>query len=178
MDLHPWTAPGSRPPQAAAGQSLTPYAHRLDRSAWTVDQVGPAAVLRVGELERAAACEALAEHFAAGRLDPAELDDRLARAMAARSQNDLRALFVDLGPRRGVPDAVPPPDPPVRAQGGASGAVAVSLLVISLLLAGGMLLVLGAYNPALFLAALVGGTATAVGGSCVTVLAQAAWRRR
>jgi hypothetical protein len=98
--------------------------------------------------------------------------------MASRSQNDLRALFVDLGPRRSVPDAGPPADPPERAPVRPSGALAVSLLVLSLLLAGGMLLVLGAYNPALFLAALVGGTATAVGGSCVTVLAQAAWRRR
>jgi hypothetical protein len=40
-----------------------------------------------------------------------------------------------------------------------------------------MLLVLGAYNPALFLAALVGGTATAVAGACVTSLGQAARRR-
>jgi hypothetical protein len=175
VDPHPWTELGSHPPQGAAGQSLTPYAHR---SASAFDQVGPGAGLRVGERERAAACDALAEHFAAGRLDPAELDDRLARAMAARTQNDLRALFVDLGPRRSVPDVVPPTHPPERAPGGASGAVAVSLLVMSLLLAGGMLLVLGAYNPALFLAALVGGTATAVGGSCVTVLALAAWRRR
>ena len=73
---------------------------------WTWGRLWPLdadAAFRVGEVERAAACDALAEHFAAGRLDPAELDDRLARAMAARSQGDLRVLFSDLRPRRAAP---------------------------------------------------------------------------
>lgn len=133
---------------------------------------------RVGEAERATACEALADHFAAGRLDPAELDDRLARAVAARSQADLRVLFADLGPRRPAPTTVPVPAPDGRARSRALVPVLTSLLVVSLLLAGWMLLALGVRDFGLFVAALVGGTATAVAGSCATVLARAALHRR
>ena len=146
-----------------------------------VDALDPEPSFRVGEAERAAACDALAEHFAAGRLDPAELDDRLARAVAARSHADLHVLFADLRPRRAVPDAAPGPAEPAtvpRAAGGAAVPALVSLLVLCLLLAGGMLVVLGAYNGALFLAALVGGTATAVAGGCVVAVGQATLRRR
>ena len=143
--------------------------------------VDPAPSFRVGEAERAAACDALAEHFAAGRLDPAELDDRLARAVAARSQADLHVLFADLRPRRTVPDPAPDPDlatPVPRGVGGAAVPALVATLVLCLLLAGGMLVLLGAYSPALFLAALVGGTATAVAGGCVTAIGRATLRRR
>jgi hypothetical protein len=144
--------------------------------------VGPDPAFRVGDAERAAACDALAEHFAAGRLDPAELEDRLGRAMAARSQADLGVLFRDLQPRRPVPAApgATTAGDQVAQRGGARPAVPflVSLVVLSLMLAGGMLMVLGAYNGALFLAALVGGTATAVAGGCVTAIGQATLRRR
>lgn len=163
---------------AAPGRTLTPYVYLAPRAGWEPLPAEPEPVRRVGERERATACDALAEHFAAGRLDPAELDERLARAVAARTQADLRALFADLGPRRPAPGAereVAPAEPrPLRLL----APVAVPLLVLSLMLAGGMLVVLGAVNPALFLAALVGGTATAVAGGCATVLTQAAWRRR
>jgi hypothetical protein len=133
---------------------------------------------RVGELERAAACDALAEHFAAGRLDPAELEDRLARAVGARTQADLQVLFRDLRPRRTAPAASA--DQPDDKNPGARTSVPllVSLLVLCLMLAGGMLAVLGAYNGALFVAALVGGTATAVAGGCVTAIGLATLRRR
>lgn len=136
------------------------------------------AVFRVGDLERSAACDALAEHYAAGRLDPAELEDRLARAMAARSQGDLRVLFTDLRPRRTVPAAVRS-EVPVESSGrDAARPVVAAVMVLALLLAGGMLMLLGAVDAALALAALVGGTATAVAGACATLLVQAASRRR
>jgi len=162
---------------------LTPYTGRpsYGRPVTPLRAVEPETALRVGELERATACDALAEHFAAGRLDPAELDDRLARAMAARSRDDLRALFADLGPRRTPAAAEPEPVGTVRPEprsGSDLAPVLATVVVLSLLLAGGMLLVLGAYNPALFVAALVGGTATAVAGGCVTTLARATLRRR
>lgn len=158
-------------------QPPTPYTRLPLRSARPLVAVDPEPTFRVGEVERATACDALAEHFAAGRLDPAELDDRLARALAARSHGDLRVLFSDLRPRRGVPDAPAAPPAPERVPGLAVPML-VSLLVLSLLLAGGMLLVLEAYSPALFFAALVGGTATAVAGGCVTALGRATSRRR
>ena len=172
MDLHP-----------------TPYTARPLRApgtpAWADSPaaLGPGPAHRVGDLERAAACDALADHFAAGRLDPAELDDRLARAMAARSQADLRVLFLDLGPRRPVPAASPGPsepsgsDGPDARPGGAAVPLLTSVLVLCLLLAGGMLLALGAYDPALLVAAVVGGTATAVAGGCVTAIGRGVHRR-
>jgi hypothetical protein len=152
----------------------TPDPYRLVRPS---RPVADEPAFRVGEVERAAACDALAEHFAAGRLDPAELDDRLARAVGARSQADLQALFLDLRPRRRVPDTAEP-QPGERPGARAAVPFLVSVLVLCLLLAGGLLMVLGAYNPALFVAALVGGTATAVAGGCVTAIGQATLRRR
>jgi hypothetical protein len=161
-------------------QLPTPYTRRPSPVV-RLAPVGTEPTFRVGELERAAACDALAEHFAAGRLDPAELDDRLAAAVAARTQADLRALFRDLRPRRAAPDPVAEPSAEGVVEPGRSALAVpalVSVLVLCLLLAGGMLLVLGAYNPALFVAALVGGTAAAVGGGCLTAIGRATLRRR
>ncbi len=61
--------------------------------------------LRVSDAEREAVADRLAEHFAAGRLDQAEFDDRVGRAMSARTRVDLRGLFADLS-ETGAP-AVP-----------------------------------------------------------------------
>ena len=61
--------------------------------------------LRVSDAEREAVRGRLAEHFAAGRLDQAEFDDRVGRAMSARTRGDLRGLFADLS-ETGAP-AVP-----------------------------------------------------------------------
>ena len=52
--------------------------------------------LRVSDAEREAVSGRLAEHFAAGRLDQAEFDDRARRAMSAKTRADLRGLFADL----------------------------------------------------------------------------------
>jgi GntR family transcriptional regulator len=61
--------------------------------------------LRVSDAEREAATSRLAEHFAAGRLDQAELDDRVGRAVSAKTRADLSGLFTDLS-ETGAP-AVP-----------------------------------------------------------------------
>ena len=52
--------------------------------------------VRVSDAEREAVRGRLAEHFAAGRLDQAEFEDRAGRAMRARTRGDLRGLFADL----------------------------------------------------------------------------------
>jgi hypothetical protein len=52
--------------------------------------------MRVGDAEREAAASELREHFASGRLDQDELNERLDRAFAARTRGDLNALFTDL----------------------------------------------------------------------------------
>ena len=61
--------------------------------------------LRVSDAEREAATGRLAEHFAAGRLDQAEFDDRVTRAMSAKTRADLSGLVTDLS-ETGAP-AVP-----------------------------------------------------------------------
>ena len=61
--------------------------------------------LRVSDAERQAVADRLAEHFGEGRLDQAEFDDRIGRAMSAKTRADLSGLFDDL-PETGAP-AVP-----------------------------------------------------------------------
>ncbi len=52
--------------------------------------------LRIGTAEREAAGQALDAHLQAGRLDAEEYGERYARAMSARTREDLRPLFADL----------------------------------------------------------------------------------
>ena len=66
--------------------------------------------LRVSDAERQAVADRLAEHFADGRLDQAEFDDRVGRAMNAKTRADLSGLFSDL-PDTGAPAV---PDHPLR----------------------------------------------------------------
>jgi Flp pilus assembly protein TadB len=58
----------------------------------------PGPQLRVSDAERAQVADALSKHFADGRLDQAELDERVQRAMAAKTRADLAGLFDDLPP--------------------------------------------------------------------------------
>ena len=52
--------------------------------------------LRVSDAERQAVTDRLAEHFGDGRLDQAEFDERVGRAMSAKTHADLGGLFADL----------------------------------------------------------------------------------
>ncbi len=52
--------------------------------------------VRIGDAERDEAIRALSEHFAAGRLDREEYDDRADVALTARTWSDLMPLFRDL----------------------------------------------------------------------------------
>jgi hypothetical protein len=56
----------------------------------------PDGQLRVGDAERQQAAMALGDHFATGRLDQQEFDDRVQAAYAARTRDELQQLFVDL----------------------------------------------------------------------------------
>ena len=68
--------------------------------------------LRVSDADRQAVADRLAEHFADGRLDQAEFDDRVGRAMSAKTRADLSGLFSDL-PETGAPAV---PDHPHHSQ--------------------------------------------------------------
>ena len=63
--------------------------------------------MRVSDAERQAVADRLAEHFSSGRLDQAEFDDRVGRAMSAKTRADLNGLFDDL-PETGAPAAMDP----------------------------------------------------------------------
>jgi Domain of unknown function (DUF1707) len=52
--------------------------------------------LRIGDAERTAAADELAEHYAQGRLSTDEHHERLDRIWAARTPSDLRSVFGDL----------------------------------------------------------------------------------
>lgn len=68
--------------------------------------------LRIGDAERNDALEVLGEHFAEGRLDREEYDERCQQALAARTASDLTPLFTDLPGRRPaalVPSGSPGP---------------------------------------------------------------------
>ena len=58
--------------------------------------------IRVSDAERAEVTDLLARHYSDGRLDKQEFDERVARAMSARTRADLAGLFGDL------PDLEPP----------------------------------------------------------------------
>ena len=63
--------------------------------------------MRVSDAERQEVADRLAEHFSSGRLDQAEFDERVGRAMSAKTRADLNGLFDDL-PETGAPAATDP----------------------------------------------------------------------
>ena len=69
--------------------------------------------LRVSDADRDRAISELTEHFQAGRLTDAEFDERSGRALQARTESDLDALFDDLPRKR--PAATAPRPRPVAA---------------------------------------------------------------
>ncbi|MDL4816169.1 DUF1707 SHOCT-like domain-containing protein [Actinomadura opuntiae] len=69
--------------------------------------------IRIGDAERDAVMVALHDHFAAGRLDRGELDERLDAALSAKTRGDLRALVRDLP----APTGLPEPERPAAALG-------------------------------------------------------------
>ena len=69
--------------------------------------------MRVSDAERQAVADRLAEHFSSGRLDQAEFDERVGRAMSAKTRADLNGLFDDL-PGTEAPAATDPSAGPPR----------------------------------------------------------------
>ncbi|MEW2359841.1 DUF1707 domain-containing protein [Spirillospora sp. NPDC029432] len=67
--------------------------------------------MRIGDAERDAVTTALHEHFAAGRLDREELDERLGATLAAKTHGDLRAIVRDLPGPSGLPEPARAPVP-------------------------------------------------------------------
>jgi hypothetical protein len=70
--------------------------------------------LRVSDADRQAVADRLGEHFAEGRLDQAEFDERAGRAMSAKTRADLSGLFDDLPDLSTQPHAGAPAGPARR----------------------------------------------------------------
>ncbi len=88
--------------------------------------------LRASDADREAACERLRVAAVEGRLDPAELDERMSAAYAARFCSELRELTADVT----LPPALPPQPAGrpvfVRSAPGTNG-LAIASLVVGLL---------------------------------------------
>jgi DUF1707 SHOCT-like domain len=90
--------------------------HRADptRYGFTSHRRGFDPTLRVGDAERNEVIDALSQHFSAGRLDQAELDDRLGRASSAKTGADLAGILTDLPPLASTAASAPRPARPWR----------------------------------------------------------------
>ena len=87
------------------------------------------ATMRVSDAERAEVADQLAQHYGDGRLDQAELDERLGQAMGAKTQADLAGITADLphlDPRPGSR----PPAPRSRSGRPRSRLLPVVLLIV------------------------------------------------
>ena len=91
------------------------------RAAASLRSAGPTSDqhMRVSDAERQAVADRLAEHFSSGRLDQAEFDERIGRAMSAKTRADLNGLFDDL-PETGAPAATDPATGQLRRDGTAT----------------------------------------------------------
>src|SRR5690349_21906090 len=84
-------------------------------SRWARGSAGPASPqMRISDADRADVADRLSKHYSDGRLDQAEFNERLDRAMKAKTQSDLNGLFNDLpaaeDPGKEVrPRSTPPP---------------------------------------------------------------------
>lgn len=72
----------------------------------------PASGLRVSDADRDAVAAELAEHLRVGRLDLDEFDERVGRALGAKTRADLDRLLTDL------PRPLPPPPQPLPRHSG------------------------------------------------------------
>ena len=95
--------------------------------------------MRVSDAERNAVAELLGQHYADGRLDQPEFDERVGRAMAAKTRGDLSGLFDDLpetetGTGAGGPRGPVAPSAPyqMRRRRGGGGIVRPLLLLASI----------------------------------------------
>jgi hypothetical protein len=70
--------------------------------------------LRVSDAERSDVADRLGRHYAEGRLDQAEFNERVDQAMSAKTQSDLSGLFDDLPVTEAEVTSAGAPDVPPR----------------------------------------------------------------
>jgi len=108
--------------------------------------------IRASDADREHATARLREHFAAGRLTPGELDERITAALNARTYGELRQLMADLPePAPAAPRATQRPYPAAppwmaRRRGPRFLPVMLLALLAALLFPGGHLLFFGVFQ--------------------------------
>ena len=90
--------PGQQPGQQAGPPPPLQlwWGQMSPRPAADVTPTTPSTPIRIGDAERDKAVSDLGDHFAAGRLNREEFDDRADQAMQARFSTELAPLFADL----------------------------------------------------------------------------------
>ena len=107
--------------------------------------------IRASDVDREHATARLREHFAAGRLTPGELDERITAALNARTYGELRQLMADLPePAPAAPRATQRPYPAAppwmaRRRGPRFLPVMLLALLAALLFPGGHWLFFGVF---------------------------------
>jgi hypothetical protein len=92
--------------------------------------------LRVSDAERNVVAELLGKHYADGRLDQGEFDERVTRTMSAKTRGDLTGLFDDLPDSDSTAGAGPADDGPAVPYRGRRrhGLLRTLLLVIAVMI--------------------------------------------
>jgi hypothetical protein len=108
--------------------------------------------IRASDADREHATARLREHFAAGRLTPGELDERITAALTAKTHGELRQLMADLPePAPAAPRAAQRPCPAAppwmaRRRGPRLLPVMLLALLAALLFPGGYWLFFGVFQ--------------------------------
>ena len=108
--------------------------------------------IRASDADRDHVTSRLREHFAAGRLTPDELDERITAALGAKTHGELRQLMADLpGPAPAAPRATQGPYPAAppwmaRRRGPRLLPVMLLALLAALLFPGGHWLFFGVFQ--------------------------------
>ena len=113
-------------------EGMKPSSSRADLPGWvlTVPERSPSEQpVRIGDAERETAITTLGDHFAAGRLDREELDERISAAIGARYAADLEPLFADL-PWAGPPAERSAAGSPPRPLAALAAVTALTLVII------------------------------------------------
>ncbi|MDN5763457.1 MAG: DUF1707 domain-containing protein [Microlunatus sp.] len=126
-----WEPGETAPPELRMFWGRVSQPPKQDVNAVTRD-LEPTTPMRIGDVERDQAVSELGEHFAAGRLNRDEFDERSDQALLARFSTDLAPLFADLPQQQ---QAAPAPSPRPAVAGPPPWAFALWLLPVMVMVA-------------------------------------------
>jgi Domain of unknown function (DUF1707) len=124
------------PPSGPQWMSNPPWA-----GAYARRRGGPAnPELRVSDAERADVADKLSKHYGDGRLDQAEFNERMERAMSAKTRGDFAGLFSDLPDLNEEGAAAPAPAHPPTSRSPMYRLVLLILIIVAAAVLGQALL--------------------------------------